>query len=133
MSAEMAKKQGEERLSHPERARGGRAFLPNVDIIEKGDEILVLADVPGAKPDCVNVTYENGVLDIQAPVEPRQDPAKTVYLLQEYAVGDYHRTFRLGQYIDPTNIQAEMKDGVLTLHLPKAEPAKRKQIEVKTA
>jgi len=131
MSKDMVKEETETRVDHPERARSGRTYLPNVDILEKNDETLVVADVPGTAADGVNVTYEQGILEISAKVQPRQDEQNTNYLLREYAVGDYYRSFRLGEAIDTAKIQAELKDGVLTLHLPKAEPAKRKQIEVK--
>ena len=131
MTKEMTEKRTQHETVHPERARRGRAYVPNADIIENDDEFLVLADVPGVKAGNVDVTYEQGILEIHAQVEPRRDEARTNYLLREYGVGDYYRSFRLGGQIDVAGIQAELKNGVLTLHLPKATPAKRKQIEVK--
>lgn len=113
-----------------EHARNVRTYVPNVDIIEYENEIVVLADVPGATADHIEVNYENGVLEFRAEVTPRQKTDATRYLLHEYAVGDYARSFRLGKAIDTTGIRAELKDGVLTLHLPKAEPAKRRTIQV---
>jgi HSP20 family protein len=113
-----------------EHARNVRTYVPNVDIVECENEIVVLADVPGATADHIHVDYENGVLEFRAEVQPRQQATQTRYLLREYAVGDYARSFRLGKAIDPAGIRAELKDGVLTLHLPKAEPAKRRTIQV---
>jgi len=130
MADTMTRKQTEGELAQPESTRGGRVFVPNVDILEKDDEMLVLADVPGAKAQSIDITYEQGILSFHAKVEPRQAEGRTNFLLREYAVGDYHRSFRLGKEIDPAGIKAEIRDGVLALHLPKAEPARKKQIKV---
>ncbi len=131
MEEVITKKRGDGEAGQPESTRGGRVYIPNVDIIEKEDELQVVADVPGAKAENIEVTYEKGILEFRAKVEPRQEEGKVRYLLREYAVGDYQRSFRLGEHIDASKIVAELKEGVLTLHLPKAEPAKRRQIEVK--
>ena len=114
-----------------EHTRGGRFFRPHVDILEQEDKLLVLADVPGAKGDQIDVRFEDGNLTIHAPVEPRRqdDP----YLLREYGVGDYYRTFQVSEAVDASKITADYADGVLTLHLPKAEASKPRKIGVKTA
>jgi HSP20 family protein len=120
-------------VSPVERIRPGQAFVPVVDIIEKADELLVSADVPGARAEDIDINYEKGQLSIHARVEPRQDPERTEYLLREYGVGDFYRTFQVGEGIDQSKIEAEVKDGVLTLHLPKSETLKPRKISVKTA
>ena len=113
--------------TEPTRAR--QTFRPNVDIIERIDELLVLADMPGARADDVDVKFENGMLTIYARVQERQ-PENVQYALHEYAVGDYLRTFQVGETIDADRISAEMSAGVLTLHLPKTERVKPKRISV---
>jgi HSP20 family molecular chaperone IbpA len=95
-------------------------------------ELIVLADVPGARGEQVDVDFEDGTLTIHAHVEPRQD-AETEYLVREYGIGDYHRTFRVTEAIDAQKITAHCADGVLTLHLPKAEAVKPRKIAVKSA
>ncbi len=115
-----------------ERTRGGRSYVPPVDIIERGDELLLMADVPGARAENIDVDYERGELRITARVEPRQDP-RTTYLLREYGTGDYVRTFQVGEGIDASKIEAEVNQGVLTLHLPKADEARARKIAVKGA
>jgi len=120
----------QERPRHAESTRGGRYYVPNVDIIETDDELLVLADVPGAKSEDIEVQFDNGVLTIYAKVPPRQGQG-TRWLLREYGVGDYYRAFSIGEEIDASRISAELKDGVLTLHLPKREAIKPKRIEVR--
>ncbi len=114
-----------------ERTRSGCCYRPHVDILEQADELLVLADVPGANGDDVDVQFEDGTLTIHAEVEPRQDSDQEL-LLCEYGVGDYYRTFRISEAIDAGKITAGYADGVLTLHLPKAEAIKPKKISLKT-
>ncbi len=118
-----------EDVSRAEHTRSGRFYRPNVDILEKEDELLVVADVPGASGDQIEIHFEEGELTIHASVPARQEE-KTEYLLQEYGIGDYYRTFRISEAIDSTKISAEYTDGVLTLHLPKAEEVKPRKIAV---
>ena len=114
----------------PEQVRSGRIYTPVVDIIEHDDELLLLADVPGAQADGIDIHYERGELALTARVAPRQG-SETAYLLNEYGVGDFVRRFQVGDGIDPSRIQAEVKSGVLTLHLPKAASARTRKIAVK--
>jgi HSP20 family protein len=112
-----------------ERTRGGRCYRPQVDILEQQDELLVLADLPGARSDAIDVKFEDGMLEIYATVPPRQD-ADRDYLMQEYGVGDYYRSFHVSEAIDAGKISADYADGVLTLRLPKAEALKPRKIAV---
>lgn len=114
-----------------ERTRMGPTYRPNVDIIERPDELLVIADLPGVTAESIDVQCEQGGLTLEAHVEPRQAP-DTNYVLREYGIGAYRRMFRLSEAIDANRISAEVSNGVLTLHLPKAESAKPKQIKVKS-
>ncbi|MFH1417492.1 MAG: Hsp20/alpha crystallin family protein [Planctomycetota bacterium] len=117
-------------VTRAEPTHGGPAFVPKVDIIEKPDELLLLADVPGACAEDIEIDYENGALSIHAKVPPRQDERQTEYLVNEFTVGDFHRSFQIGKGIKPEAIKAEVKDGVLTLHLPKSDALKPKKITV---
>ena len=117
-------------VSRAERTRTGRAYLPNVDIIEKKDELLVLADVPGVKAEDIDIHFENGTLEICAKVRPRI-PEKTQMFLYEYGVGDFYRAFEVSEAVDAGKIYAKYADGLLTLHLPKVEAAKPHRIAVK--
>ena len=121
-----------EELSPAERTRGGVYYRPGCDIVETAEELLVRADVPGAKGEEINVNFEDGMLSIHAPVKSRQEE-DAEYLLHEYGVGDYYRTFQVSEAIDASKIEAQYADGVLTLHMPKAESAKPRKIAVTPA
>jgi HSP20 family protein len=115
-----------------EHTRNGACYRPNVDIVERPDELLVLADVPGTEPGDVDLNFEDGTLTIHAKVNPRHREDAQL-LAEEYGVGDYYRTFRISEAIDAAKISAEYADGVLLLHLPKSEALKPRRIQVKTA
>lgn len=123
----------EGQVQQAERIRGGRVYSPNVDIVETDNELLLVADVPGVRSEDVDINYEQGLLTLHARVRPRQDEAKTNFVYREYGVGDYYRSFQIGEGIDAQKIEAELKGGVLTLHLPKAEAAQPRKIEVKAS
>lgn len=115
----------------PERARAGRTYRPNVDIIEQKDELLLIADVPGATADKIDIEYNNGALTLLAPVAPRFTD-DTAFVVREYGVGDFERTFQIGEGIDAGRISAEFTNGVLTVHLPKVERLQARKITVKS-
>jgi HSP20 family protein len=116
-------------LTKPERTRGGVTYTPRCDIGETEDELVLYADLPGVKPDGVDVRFENGSLEIHGKCEPRQ--AGEDYLLSEYGVGDYYRAFTINEAVDADKIAAELKHGVLTVRLPKSEAVKPRKIAVK--
>jgi HSP20 family protein len=113
----------------PEQTRSGRIFRPDVDIIERADELVILADMPGVTSDDIDINFEDGTLSLLGRVSSDRVQREDL-LLREYEVGDYYRTFRISEQIDASRISAEMANGVLTLHLPKAESAKPRKIKV---
>lgn len=131
--AETAIKKREPQAVQPERVRGGRAYIPNVDIVEREQELLLIADMPGVRSGDLDLHYERGVLAIHGKVVPRQDPESTHFLLQEYGVGDFYRSFTVGEGIDANAIEAELRHGVLTVHLPKTQAILPRKISVKTS
>ena len=112
-----------------ELARTRQTYRPRVDILERENELVVLADMPGAKPDSIDIQFENGTLSIHAKVDCRQ-PADHGYLLYEYGVGDFQRSFHVSEAVDAEKITAEYVQGVLTLHMPKVEAVKPRRIQV---
>jgi len=112
-----------------ESTRSGFYFTPRVDIFETDSELTLLADVPGVAPDDVDLRFERGELILQARVKPRQRPGQA--LMSEYQEGDFYRVFQIHESIDSTRIAAECKNGELTVHLPKVEAAKPRQVQVR--
>ena len=104
-------------------------YHPNVDIFEQADEVVILADLPGASPDSIELDYEDGELSINARVQPRQD-AETQFLVHEYGTGDYRRKFRVSEVVDAERINASYTDGVLTVRLPKVQAAKPRRVAI---
>lgn len=128
---ETLSKTPKEEVAGVEGTRSGRFFRPNVDILERADELLIHADMPGASSDSIDVDFEDGLLTISAEVAPREENRD--YLVREYEIGDYRRTFRVSEAIDASQITAEYKDGVLTLRLPKSANVKARKISVTAA
>ena len=115
-----------------ERTRECRCFVPRADIYEIDDQIVIVADVPGVDERSVDITLEKNILTINAYVDPED---MTGYALQyaEYEIGDYQRSFRLSDEVDREKIEATIKDGILSLYLPKAAAARARKIDVKAA
>jgi HSP20 family protein len=126
--ADTALQQQETPDTLPAEVTRGLTYTPRVDILETEDELLLLADLPGVKEENVDVRFENGELTLHA----RRAPVKTTgAILWENQVGDFFRAFRISEQIDAGKIWAELKNGVLTLHLPKMETAKPRKIAVR--
>ncbi len=114
-----------------ESTRNIPVFVPAVDIYESEEALTLVADMPGVAPENVDIDLRDDQLTIRGTVT-LEGEGETV-LLREYGVGDYYRQFTLGRIIDQSKIEAAMKDGVLTLTLPKVDKAKPRKITVKTA
>ena len=112
--------------------RRAMAFTPAVDIFERDDTTVILADMPGVAPEDVDVTLEHLVLTLRGKVKP-YTPEGYRALTSEYRVGDYIRVFTLSDEIDQDKINAAFKNGVLRLELPRSPETKPKKIAVKAA
>lgn len=120
------------RTSEPnphESTRSGDDYVaPPVDIYEDEQGLKVIADLPGVEPSAVDVRVDRGVLTIQARASHLVQTA-TVY--REYELAGFFRQFQLPEEVDATKIAADMKNGVLTLHLPRAERLQPRRIDVR--
>lgn len=101
--------------------------IPSVDIYENDDEILLYADMPGVAKDAIAINLENGRLTIKA---PRLIAGEGVLQFEEFGDVEYERVFSVPQGIDTDKVKAIMDNGVLSLHLPKSETVKPRQITV---
>jgi HSP20 family protein len=113
----------------PERLREGVTFTPRVDILETDKELLLVADLPGVKGEDVELHFEKGQLVLTGRVKQRTGDKP--FALREYEEGDFYRAFAIHESIDASKIEASCKNGVLTVHLPKVEAVKPRQIAVK--
>jgi HSP20 family protein len=114
-----------------ERTRSRRCFVPRADIYETENELVVLADIPGADEKTVNMTLEKNVLTINAFINPIHSSGYDI-AYAEYDEGDYQRIFHLSDEIDRDRIEATVSDGVLRVQLPKSESAMTRKIAVQT-
>jgi HSP20 family protein len=103
-------------------------FTPRVDIFETDAAYFVYADLPGALPQDIDLRYEQGELFLRAKVAPKPAGGRAVFA--EYDVGDFSRVFQVHESIDSAAIDANFKNGVLTVRLPKVEAAKPKQVPI---
>jgi HSP20 family protein len=110
-----------------------RHFNPAVDIIETGDEIKVLVDLPGVERKDLDVSLTRNVLTIKGEKRGEKKNEKARLFKSETWSGTFQRTLSLPDTVDPDKVQASMKDGILTITLAKREEVKPKQINVKVS
>lgn len=115
--------------SNGETTKPDTYFAPHVDIFETEQEVVVMADVPGATAEGVDLALEENILTIQAQRVPVKHQGRVV--LEEYETGHYLRRFTLAETIDQERIEASLVNGVLKVRLPKLGPSQPKKIEVK--
>ena len=113
-----------------ERTHERTVFIPRTDIYERDDVLVLVADMPGVDENSVAINVDRRVLTIAGRVTPEQ-VADHRPAYAEYETGDFERSFTLAEEVDVDKIEATVKNGVLSLVLPKSEAAKPKKIAVK--
>jgi len=108
-------------------------WAPLVDIVEDEKEYLIKAELPEIKKDDISVKVEKGILSITGERKFEKEENEKKYHRVERSYGHFTRTFSLPDDADAEHVKAEFKDGVLLVHVQKAEKAKPKQIEVSVA
>lgn len=110
---------------------GSEALVPAMDITEGEHEYRVTTEMPGVKKEDIDINLENGVLTISAETKSETEEKEGDRVIrQERRYGKYTRSLRLGQQVDPAEVKADYKEGILELTLPKAEEVKPKKISV---
>lgn len=102
---------------------------PRVDVLETENEFLLLADLPGVRPDDVDVRFEQGELTVHG--RRQADGTTRRPLLAEHGGANFHRVFAVAETVAADRINADLKNGVLTVRLPKVEAVKPRKIAVR--
>jgi HSP20 family protein len=129
MTSTLSPERTQNDVATDERTLALTTYSPRFDVWENEDEMILFGDLPGVTPEDLDVRFENPVLTIHGKVKPRHSDIKFLY--GEYGIGDFHGTFTIGEAINTERISAELKNGVVTVHLPKNEKVKPRRIEVK--
>jgi HSP20 family protein len=108
-------------------------WVPEVDVAEDDNEFTITADLPDVPKEQVKVFMEDGALVIQGERHREKEEKKKRYHRIERSYGKYVRSFQLPEGVDPGKIDAQYRDGVLTLHLPKAPGQKQSRQEIKVS
>jgi HSP20 family protein len=103
-------------------------FAPPVDILESKDSYIIKADMPGVMQESLSVDVKDGVLTLEGEAQSTMSDDR-VY--SEFELVNYHRKFELSEKVDAEQITADLKHGVLSITLLKAEEAKPRQIKIK--
>jgi HSP20 family protein len=111
------------------RATGVTSWALPMDVYVTDDALILEANIPGLKPDEVEVMLEGDTLTIRGEMKQKVEDAK--YLLHERVFGKFERTLTINTPIDHSKVNAEFANGVLTLTMPKAEAVKPRQIAIK--
>jgi HSP20 family protein len=114
-----------------EEALSVSGWTPSCDIYETDNEIVVKAELPGVKKEDAKVGIQDGVLSISGERKFEEETKKENYLRVERSYGSFTRSFTLPTRVDPEQVTAEFKDGLLQVTLPKREEAKPRGVEVK--
>lgn len=107
------------------------AWSPSVDISETDQEYLIRASLPAVKKEDVSVTVEDGMLTVRGERRQQQEQKDEKFHKVENYYGSFSRSFSLPEGTDPGSIRAESKDGVLTIHVPKARTEEKKPTTIK--
>jgi HSP20 family protein len=109
-------------------------FSPDLamDVVEKEDEYLVKASLPGIDPDDLDITFANGALTIRGEVKEEQENQNERYHLRERRYGSFARSISLPASVQAEAIEAHYDKGILTLRLPKSEEVRPKRIAVQS-
>ena len=129
MDQELQVQRKREVESKQESTTPARVFVPVTDVFETDQALTLTLEMPGVTKDRLEVRVQNDILTVEGGIDfTPYEKLRPVYT--EYNIGNYARTFQLSSQIEQDGISASLKDGVMTLILPKVEKAKPRKIEV---
>jgi HSP20 family protein len=106
------------------------AWTPGVDVVEETDAYVFSADLPGVPKENVDITFEDNILTISGTRERKEESQNGQYRRIERRYGKFTRSFALPSQVDTSKVDANFKDGVLAIRVPKAETAKARKIKI---
>ena len=109
------------------------AWAPVLDLVEQDDSFQIEVDLPGVRPEDVDVTVDQNLLTVRGERKSTSTVAEENVRRSERRYGSFLRTISLPSHVDAEGIQADFEDGVLHITVPKAEQAKPRKIKVGTA
>ena len=101
-----------------------------VDVIQDGDNLVVTASVAGISKDDIDISVDDNVLTIRAETSKSSTTQTDGYLLRERRTGSYYRALRLPESLDFENTESKLKNGMLTIKLPKLESKRTRKLEI---
>lgn len=130
-ASSITERNNEKDLSAREETRSQEKYIkPAVNIVETEEGLTLMAEIPGASRETLDINVEKGILTISAPVT-WNTPGNAGY--KEFEMASYYRQFAIPEVLDHEKATADMTNGVLTLRVPKAAAAKPRKIEIKVA
>ena len=110
--------------------RGGRRWVPPMDLVEAGDHFVLKADLPGLREEDVNLEVQDGTLTISGERKAEHEASESGWYRIERSFGSFTRSLTLPERVDASAISAEFKDGVLEVRIPKPEEHKPQRIAI---
>ncbi len=113
-----------------QRIESNKTYIPNADIFETDEEVYIWADMPGVDEKSVDITLEKNSLTVEGHVENNELPEDYYQVVNEYPVGNYKRTFSLGANVQKDGIEGTLKNGFLSLTIPKTQETAARKIPI---
>lgn len=113
------------RLGQAERSGDGIAWMPKIDVKRTGDDVIVRAELPGIKPEDVEIELTDNVLTIKGERASEEQAEDEGWIIRETSYGSFERSLAIPEGVDPSAITAGFSDGILEVHVPKALEAAR--------
>jgi len=118
------------RFTSLKKLRELEGISPAVDMYDKKDEIVVKAEIPGVEKENVRISLSDNMLTIKGETKKEEEVKEEDYYYSERSYGSFARTLSLPSKVKSDKIKASFKNGILEIHLPKAEEAKPKEIKI---
>lgn len=118
------------RWAYPDLVSGASGKMPAVDLIDRNNDVVVRAEIPGAKKEDIDVSVAGNLLTLHAHSQHEEEKEEGEYYRREITRGEFTRVLTLPTEVDSARAKASFKDGMLELTLPKIQPTQRRSIKV---